>query len=266
MRAGIRFTRSSARAEAQPNARQRGLSVADQAVGRVHRLVGVERGQAAHRQPEGGRRHTVVEAFREALDSGHSNAGLVEANHVAPDDAPHRRPRRAEAPRLQGFGHRLDMLEEASLRQAGNRGGSAKERAEARAPAGSLQHPAERRPAPRRRQHRPHTVQTATGRIVGLEVELPIKRRDEGADPLHRMADAALQRLGIAEGGVEPERQGGLKHRGLWHRGRCRRRLWHGGQGCRAAARRRRRSTAPPARRRVSAPRGSAPRLVRRRR
>ena len=95
-----RFTRSSSRAAAQPNASVARRAVADHAVGGVDRLVGGDARQSEHAAPDRRRHHRVGEILRQALHRRAHHASLIEALRIAADNV-----RDGVAPAFQ---HRID--------------------------------------------------------------------------------------------------------------------------------------------------------------
>ena len=182
--------------------------VADHAVGGVDRLVGRRARQAAEGHPERRRDDPVGEVLRQALDRGAGDAGRVEALRVAADDVRDRRPARVEAAGLERRRHRRHVRGEAALGEegaAGERGdqepGAAAER--------PLQQPG--RDSGRGKDHgeRERARRASGGRAPGFPVQAAVEGRDQRADPAHRVADAAIEPVGIAEGELEQQREGG---------------------------------------------------------
>ena len=167
--------------------------MADQTVGGIDGLVGVETRQTRHGQPEGGGDDAVVEAFGQTFDRGGGHARLVQVGGVAADDAADRQTRGGQIGGFQRQGDGGDMVVKTALGQAQ---GGGRDRRRARKP--------RRRQTRQRRdagdaRHRRRPRDTPRGRRPFGAVQPSLGRVDQGAQTDDRMGQDAVQTRRIAD-------------------------------------------------------------------
>ena len=184
-----------------------GVAVADHAVGGVDCLVGGEPRQAEEGVPERRRHHAVGEVLGAGLDGGAAHRRLIQGLGIAAHDMGDGPAPGAEAAALERPGHRRHVVVKAAL---GN------ERAGER----RLHQPAQgvcagapgEDEGDRARHHRhQHQGEGAAGpprrRARRRPVEAPLERRHQPAHGRRRMGQATVEPAGIAERGIEGQRQ-----------------------------------------------------------
>ena len=180
--------------------------VADHAVGGVDGLVAKAPGQAAKREPEGGRCDAVGKILGKALDCRAGDACLIEVCHVAADDFCHR-----SAASLQSCVESLrdgkDMRIEAALRDEARRHKCGDGKAcrawnlrcgepEAEKSGGA---PSKRY----KQQEREKTQDAARRKGLILMIQAAVGERNQTANPGDRMTERAKHALRIANTGLD---------------------------------------------------------------
>ena len=174
-------------------------AVTDQAVGGVDGLV--ERGawQAGNGEPQHRRHDGIGEILGEAFDRRAGDAGLVERPGIAPDNMRYSGAARRDVAGLKRGCDVCHMPVQAALRDQRARDKRGDEYAERQAKQFALDNECDGPDNGENEQNGDNTRDTTTVRFRSILVEPAVKRADEAADPGHRMADRARQRLRIAQ-------------------------------------------------------------------
>lgn len=186
-------------------------TVADHAVGGIGGLVGDAAGKAENAGPEGRGHDAIGKVFRKAFDGGAADGGLVELFGIAADNHRDGLAAGLKAFMLQRIGDGVHMGFEALLGGQGGGKDDEKKKACRDLPGDDLQGERDGDGKDQQDDERDDAHALAGGIILGLLVPFPVEPRYHTADPCDRVADGAIEPVGISDKALDDQAEEGEK-------------------------------------------------------